>query len=34
MNYQIYVRLAGVIEFGSNVGKLAEDLIMPGHVGR
>lgn len=34
MNYQIYVRLAGVIEFGSDVGELAEYLVVPGHVGR
>lgn len=33
MNYQIYVRLAGVIEFGNDVGELAENLVVPGHVG-
>jgi len=28
------VRSAGVIEFGSDVDELAEDLVVPGHVGR
>jgi len=27
------VRLAGVIEFGNDVGELSEDLVVPGHVG-
>lgn len=34
MAYQIYVRLVSVIEFGSDISELAEDLIVPGHVGR
>lgn len=27
------MRLAGVIEFGNGVGELAENLVVPGHVG-
>lgn len=34
MDYQIYVRLAGVIEFGDDVSELAKDLVVTGHVGR
>lgn len=33
MDYQVYVRLVGVIEFGNDVGELAEDLVVPGHIG-
>lgn len=28
------MRSAGIIEFGNDVGELAEDLVVPGHVGR
>lgn len=33
-SYQIDVRFVRVIEFQYDIGKLPEDLVVPGHVGR